>query len=231
MAILKSNSLGFDLTGGFGDFYVRNQNGKKVICKKPVSYKPSMGVKSVKSRSSFSCTGSLSKVITKEPFFHELWKSYQENKSIPYRKFISFNHPHDNALVLSNIKLSPYPENFKAEVESYLLTKKSFKITFKAMNNDCGINFEREPFVSAGGFILLADSNPKRVNDVTAVGLKRASLKAAQNTAFSFELDFTAQAFDKINDYSQKTIVLLLSTLNSEEQPVKHSQTFAITQD
>lgn len=226
MAIFNEDAFGAGLTGGFGGVYIRKQNGKMVLCKKPAERKQSKNEKAVKNHSNMKRIMNFSKVVTKDNFFHPLWKAAPIKGISGYHKSNSVNSARKESFNADKLKLLPYAPEISVQTEKASFADRTFFVSLKPLGNDCGMNFQRETFISAGGFVMLSNGTPEQTDDTITIPLKRMTLSANPNDAFDFKLESFVADYDLFEAYTNRTVFVIFSSLNSEEQPVKHSDTF-----
>lgn len=228
MAILKESSIGASLTGGVGEVYYRNQNGKKVVCSMPTEYHIPMDKASVERRDKMKRLMSISKAVTKEPFFRPLWKRNDIRGVAGYHKFLSFNHPHNEQFSLDKVKICPIGPAFSVTIKEAYVSNKNLFVSLDALSADCGIDFKREQFIGAGGFIVLSNGPVETSEEIYTVALTRQNLSASVGSELNFELKSETKDTYKFENFENMSALIMFSSLNSEEQPVKHSDTFLV---
>lgn len=226
MAIFNESAFGAGLTGSFGEVYIRTQNGKKVLCKKPTERKIATDETSVRNKGNMKRLMDFSKVVTMEKFFHPLWKAAELRGVAGYHKCVGFNSPGKGLFNADNLKLLPSPAEIKVQTEKASYSDKTFYVSLKLLGVDCGMNFQRETFISAGGFLILSNGTPEQTTKTLTLPLKRMTFPANPNDSFNFKLESFIADEGNFEDYTNVTALVIFSSLNSEEQPVKHSNTF-----
>lgn len=217
MAVIKVTNTGSGFSGSIGDIYYRVQNGKQVFCSKPTHYTLPMDDRSVQNRSNMFYLSRISKHVAKDPFFHKMW-FLKELKGVgPYHKFFGFNHPHKEDFDIAKVRLSP-THDFSAEVDSFSATESgTVSIKFKALGMDTGIDLFREPFIAGAGFVVQDANEVKNPYEIYTLPLEK------QLISFNEPISFSINTMRTIKPGF--TLLFLLSTLSSTEEPVKHSKT------
>lgn len=225
MATIKNGTFK-DLTGSFGNSYLRVRNGKQEVCAKPGSYTLSMEERPVAIRSQMSRLAFISKEVTTDDFFYDLWKIKEIKGAGPYNKFISRNHfGKKNTLDLSLIKLSPYDNYFEAEIDTFQISEHLIQIKIKPLGDAAGINKLREPFIVSRG-ILLCTGNLNSVKDMP-LSYKLNSKPIPTEIENPIELTFNRSFISAFGNYTELRVLLILATLDSVERLVKTSVTMS----
>lgn len=217
MAIIKVTNTGSGFSGSAGDIYYKVVNGKQIFCSKPTSYKLSDDPVSVRNRGNISILSPIASVVTKTSFFREIWKKAQLKGVGPFHKFLSFNHPGKTTGDLSVIKLTPVSE-FEVSVKSFGFIEKNLQVTLNPFSETLGINLLREPFILLNGFLIeWIDKTKFKRDDVIPLQNIIADINVDAEITFTFP-------FVEIPEGSYE-LLLMVTTLNSTEQPVRHSNT------
>jgi hypothetical protein len=222
MATLK-NGIGVGNSGSIGNLYIRTRRGSTEICSKPGNYHPSQLDYCVQLRDNWRILSTISKAAASEKNINQIWQSSSMKGLGAYNKLITFNHPGKrNPIDFSRFKILPGDGDFIISIANVEVAGVKYCFTVNPLGEDTGINPERELYALLRGVLVF-------FNPIDAKNNVKATLHTPAKIALNLEnpLGFAIHARDYhlLRDYNNALFLFMMFTLNSEDQPVKHSAT------
>lgn len=213
-------------SGRVGNTIYRNVRGKTILSATPACYKKPDDFESLLRFQKFSFTTSLSKMITREKTIKCLWKRDDIPGIAAYHKFISVNYDSVSPdYELTQFHIAPPFKEFPVSITEVAALDKSIYLKTNPIGKDSGINPEREMYIGALGFLVY--THKKGIAEKGPILFRKSSLqKTSLETVCEFNLNIAVRNSINTVDYDGSKVIILLVTYNSEENPVRWSETY-----
>lgn len=225
MATIKNGTFR-DLSGSFGNSYLRVKNGKQEVCAKPSRYRLSMKPRPVAVRAMMKRLSFISKNLMSDKFFYDLWKVKEIKGAGPYHKFVSKNHfGTKDTLDLAALRLSPSNNTFNAEIDTFSIQKEQVQIKLKPLGADSGIDTFRAPFIVSRGIVLFTGNLTSVKDNPDVYNLESQPILTDLENPINLTYDVLYTPSWGL--FTEARVLLILATLNSEKNLVQTSVTMS----
>lgn len=226
MAKFKKEILG-KVSGAVGDVLFRTVNGKTIVGTKPSSFTPGNDQASLERRARFSMANKLARHIHSIYQLRSLWKSATPAGLQPYNLIVRTNYYNvTHTTVTDKIKLIPYL-GFNVDIVSLTVDSNSLQLNLNGITPESGINPLSELQFQLVGVLYLSNPVEPQLNNYDFLRVTSTLQAVVLNTELNFQIPFLNQTSQFISQYQDIKAFLVLITLNSENNIVSYSNTFA----
>jgi len=225
MAIIKHGAKD-RLSGKIADLVYRNVKGRTIVASLPAHYTKPTDPESKRRFKKFAVAAFIAKNTAKDEVFYHIWNRDDIPGAGSYHKFIKINYSAVNPEYdFKYLHLAPPVNEFQVETTEINMSDTEVLIKINPLGLESGIKPERELYIHARGFMFFTHVNAKNLSPEYILNIHTENQKLVLDSPLEFHLKLKGMIGVMKDNMDRRTLMIILITSNSEENPVRWSET------
>jgi len=227
MSEINNGILG-KMTGSIGNITGKVRNGKNILALKPSSFNAPNDPDSVARREKFALTVKFAKVVNAQAPLKTLWQKVTPSDLSTFNYIVKTNYASFlNGSYSGTTTITPLL-GFPVTTSSAELTQNGIIFTVNALANAYDFNLTKETKLKAVILLSLADPANLTLESALFVPVKLPASNFVTNTEITFSSTFNDYIKSLYENYTSRSVLFALVTLDSNDIHVNFSQTIII---